>query len=95
MQIDRFRTWLSKIGWETAFVVVLAAALAVSTGGTMALFFRYLAAISGLVSIMQVAVAIGRRRPLWKRLSEWDEAIVLATISAGAHLIATYLGKPI
>ncbi|ABQ39151.1 hypothetical protein BBta_7277 [Bradyrhizobium sp. BTAi1] len=40
---------------------------------------------------MKAAVAIGRGRQLTERLSEWDEAIVLATMSAGAHLIAGHL----
>lgn len=88
MQTNRFRTWLVKVGWETAFAVALAAALAVGTEATNALFFRYLAGVSGLGAFVQVAVAIGRGRPLTERVSEWDEAIVLATMSAGAHLIA-------
>jgi hypothetical protein len=93
VHISSFRTWLAKVGWETAFVVALAAALAVSTGGTSALFFRYLAGASGLGSLVQAAVAIGRGRQFTQRLSEWDEAIVLATMSAGAHLIASHLDK--
>ena len=56
---------------------------------------RYLAGVSGLGSLVQAAVAIGRGRALTERLSEWDEAIVLATMSAGAHLIANHLDKAI
>ncbi len=93
MQTNPFRAWLAKVGWEAAFAVALAAALAVSTGGTGALFVRYLAGVSGLGSLVQPAVAIARGRPLTERLSEWDEAIVLATMSAGAHLIAGDLDK--
>ncbi|HBF54340.1 MAG TPA: hypothetical protein DDW72_10610, partial [Afipia sp.] len=51
----------------------------------------YLAGVSGLGSLVKAAVAIGRGRQLTERLSEWDEAIVLATMSAGAHLIAGHL----
>jgi hypothetical protein len=90
---DPFRAWLTKVGWEAAFVVALAAALAVGTAGTTVLFFRYLAGFSGLGSLVQAALAIGRGRPLRARLSEWDEAIVLATMSAGAHLIASHMEK--
>lgn len=93
MQTNPFRTWLAKVGWEAAFAVALAAALAVSTGGTSALFFRYLAGVSGVGSLVKAAIAIGRGRPLTERLSEWDDAIVLATMSAGAHLIAVQLDK--
>ena len=93
MQSTPFRAWLAKVGWEAAFAVALAAALAISTGGTSTLFFRYFAGVSGLGSLVQAAVAIGRGRPLAERLSEWDEAIVLAMISAGAHLIAGHLDK--
>lgn len=93
MQTDRLRTWLSKVAFEAAFAVALAAALAVGTGGTSALFFRYLAGVSGLGSLVQATVAILRKQPLTQRVAEWDEAIVLATMAAGAHLIATYLNK--
>lgn len=47
--------------------MALAAALAVSTGGTGALFFRYLAGLSGLGSLVQAAVAIARGRPFTER----------------------------
>jgi hypothetical protein len=70
--------------------VALAAPLAASTGGTVALVLRYLAGLSGLGSLGQAAFAVGRGRPFSKRLSEWDEAIVLATLSAGAHMIASH-----
>lgn len=93
MQANLFRAWLAKVGWETAFAVAVAGALAFSTGATSTLFFRYLAGVSGLGSLVQAVVAIGRGRPLTERLSEWDEAIVLATMSAGAHLIAAHLDK--
>ncbi|MBR2118662.1 MAG: hypothetical protein IJ935_08350 [Afipia sp.] len=91
MQTNPFQAWLAKVGWEIAVAVALAAALAISTGATSTLFFRYLAGASGLGSLVQAAVAIARGRPLTERLSEWDEAIVLATMSAGAHLIAGHL----
>lgn len=71
----------------------LAVALAISTGATSTLFFRYLADVSGLGSPVQAAVAIGRGRPLTERLSEWDEAVVLATMSAGTHLVAGHFDK--
>lgn len=93
MQSTGFRTWLAKVGWEAAFAVALAAALAVSTEGTGALFFRYLAGLSGIGSLVQAAVAVARGRPLTERFSEWDEAIALAMMSAAAHLIACHLGK--
>lgn len=93
MQTNPFRAWLAKVGWEAAFTVALAAALAIGTGGTGALFFRYLAAVSGLGSLVQAAVAIARGRPLSERASEWDEAIALATMSATAHLIAGHLDR--
>lgn len=80
-------------GWEIALAAALAAALAVSTGGTVALVLRYLAGFSGLGSLVQGALAVGRGRPFSKRLSEWDEAIVLATLSAGAHIIASHMDK--
>ena len=83
VQINHLRTLLAKVGWQTAFAVALAAALAVGTGGTSVLFFRYLAGISGLGSFVQAPVAIVRGRPLTERVSEWDEAIALVTMSAG------------
>ena len=70
MQTNHFGTWLAKVAWESAFAVALAAALAVSTGGTSALFFRYLAGISGLGSLVQAAVAIARGRPLTERVTK-------------------------
>jgi len=93
VQTTPFQMWLAKVGWEIAFAVALAAALAISTGATGTLFFRYLAGVSRLGSLVQAAVAIGRGRPLTERLSEWDEAIVLATMSAGAHLVAGHFDK--
>lgn len=88
MQTSLLREWLTKVGWEIALTVALAAALAVSTGGTLSLALRYLAGFSGLSSLVQVVLAVARGRPLSARLSEWDEAIVLAALSAGSHLIA-------
>jgi hypothetical protein len=75
---DPLHAWLVKIRWEIALAVALAAALAASTGGTVAL---------------QAALAVGRGRPFSKCLSEWDEAIVLATLSVGAHMIASHMDK--
>lgn len=91
MQTSLLRVWLTKVGWEIALAVALAAALAVSTGGTLSLALRYLAAFSGLGSLVQAFLAVRRGRSLSARLSEWDEAIALATLSAGAHLIATHM----
>lgn len=93
MPTDPLRAWLIKVGWEIAFAVALAAALAGATGGTPAHFVRYLAGFSGLGSLVQAVVAVGRGRPLRARLSEWDEAIALATLAAGAHLIASHIDK--
>lgn len=74
------------IGWEMALAVALSVALAVSTGGTIALTLGYLAGFGGLGSLAQVVLAFARGRPLGVRLSEWDEAIVLATLSCrSAH----------
>ncbi len=42
MQTNPFQAWLAKVGWEIAVAVALAAALAISTGATSTLFFRYL-----------------------------------------------------
>ncbi len=94
MPADQLRDWLTKVGWEIALTTAIAASLAVSTDGTVAQFFRYLAGISGLFSLASVVVAVGRKRRLATRLSEWDEAILLATLSAGSHLIATQIGNP-
>ena len=91
MQTSLLREWLTKVGWEIALAVALAAVLAVSTGGTLSLALRYLAGFSGLNSLVQVVLAVARRRPLSERLSEWDEAIALATLSAGSHLMAGHI----
>lgn len=85
--------WLNKCGWEIALTVALAAALAISTNSTATQSLRYLAAFAGLGSLMQVILAVVRKRPLSDRLSEWDEGIVLATVSAGAHLVAVHIDK--
>ncbi|WP_210332120.1 hypothetical protein, partial [Bradyrhizobium campsiandrae] len=53
MQTNPFQAWLAKVGWEIAVAVALAAALAISTGATSTLFFRYLVVrslIAGTVS---------------------------------------------
>lgn len=93
MPSDRLRAWLPKILWEMAMAVALAAALAFSSGGTVVLALRYLAGFSGLGSLGKALLAIVRERPLSRRLSEWDEALVLAALSAGAHLVATHMDK--
>ena len=76
-----------------ALAIALSVALAINTGGTAALTLRYIAAFGGLGSLAQVVLAVARGRPLAERLSEWDEAIVLATLSAGAHMIASHFDK--
>lgn len=93
MPADQLRGWLTKVGWEVAFTTALAAALSASTDGTVAQFFRYLAGFSGLFSLAQIAVAVGRGRRLGERLSEWDEAILLAALSAVAQLIVTHIDQ--
>lgn len=80
------REWLTKVGWEMALAVALAAALTLSTGGTLALAIRYLAGFSGLGALVQAVLAVGRQRPFGMRLSKWDEAIAL---SVGSHLAAS------
>ena len=81
MPADQLRGWLTKVGWEVAFTTALAQ------------FFRYLAGFSGLFSLAQIAVAVGRGRRLGERLSEWDEAILLAALSAVAQLIVTHIDQ--
>ena len=83
--------WLLKVGWQAGFAVALAAAPAVGTGGTPATFFRHVAAISGLNSVLQALVAVGRGRALGRRLSKWDEAFAFGAVAACAHLIAERL----
>lgn len=95
MPTSHLKAWLLKVGWEIALIVALAAALTVSTGGTAALALRYLAGFGGLGSLVQVFLAVVRGRSMNQRLSEWDEAIVLATLSAGAHWVAMHLDKAI
>ena len=85
------RKWLLNVGWQVGFAVALAAAFAVGSGGTPAAFFRYVAAICGLTSVLQAIVAVGRGRALGCRLSEWDEAFALGAVTAFAHLIAERL----
>lgn len=58
------RKWLLNVGWQVGFAVALAAAFAVGSGGTPAAFFRYVAAIGGLTSVLQAIVAVGRGRAL-------------------------------
>lgn len=86
MQTNSFSSIAGQERMGGAFAVALAAALAASTGGTGALFFRYLAGLSGLGSLVLVA-AIVCGRPLSERVSEWNETVALATMTAGAHLI--------
>lgn len=91
MPNDPLRAWLTKIGWGMALAVALSVALAVSTGGTIALTLLCLAGFGALGFIAKVVLALARRRPPGERLSDWDEAVALAALSAGAHLASLHL----
>ncbi|WP_210324928.1 hypothetical protein, partial [Bradyrhizobium campsiandrae] len=57
-----FQAWLAKVGWEIAVAVALAAALAISTGATSTLFFRYL--VVGSLIAGTVSTPIDKHDPL-------------------------------
>ena len=82
------REWVVKIAWHIAFAVALAAALALNTEDSLPQALRYLAAISGVWSLVQGIVALARRRDLSVRLSEWGDAILFMAISACVHFLA-------
>ena len=66
-------------------------ALALGTGASVEQAIRFLAAFSGLGSLVQIIAAFIRRHSTQDTFSEWDEAIVLGIVSAGAHLIANLI----
>lgn len=85
------RVRLRLLGLKIAFAAALAGALALSTGASLEKALRFFAAISGVGSLLEAALALLRRRSFEGGLTAWDEAIVLAGVSAGAHFLAVYL----
>lgn len=80
--------WL-KIG----LAITVAGALALGTNASFEMALRYLAAISGIGSLAQAAVAITKHLANRGGPSDWYEVVVLVAISAGGHFVAGLVHK--
>ena len=68
--------------------LVFAGILALATNSTLAHGLHYFSAICLLMSLWLLGVAVARRRPLEKELSEREEGLWVSLTGVGAHFLA-------
>jgi hypothetical protein len=76
-----------ELGLEIGCAGLLAAALAVATGGAIQQAVKYLAVICFLNSIWLATRAAVRGPAIEENMSEWSQALILSVVAACAHFM--------
>jgi hypothetical protein len=85
------RSFAGRIFPKLSVALAFSGILALATNSTLEHGLHYFSAICLLMSLWLLGVAVARRRPLEKELSEWDEGLLLSLIGVGAHFLAIFL----